>query len=268
MNLIWCLLATGKLAGKTALIGLLFFGMAGRVVADATVSDLLAIRTGERLAHIHYRAIPMRAFEPGEFDGHYSQSLDLPRVESISLRGCGGGRVESVNFEQRKSKLPADPVLVLGDVYLRCTLIKAVAIEPAVVMTDYPRGYFGDYEYAGWLVTDRFEFSDEPTLKRIFQLLVEAVASPDYDAMFEELENDSNGTELKLADYRKQTGFVPEMVFELVGEKTLRMEINLTRGRLLIQTGEKWDGYMLDRWSGADLRALLSAERERQAGNR
>lgn len=162
------------------------------------------------------------------------------------------------------TKLPVDPIFVLGESYLKCQVIKAALLEPTVSVESYPRGYFGEYEHEGLLISDRFEFSDEATLEKLFKLMVEVVKVPADGEMIEEFRDDELEPELKLADYRKNTRFFPEFIFEFAGEKPLRMEINLTRGRLLIQAGEQWDGYEIDNLSAQALRALLMAERGRQ----
>lgn len=267
MNLFQRLAAWAKATGKTALFCLLCMGMAGRVTAaqpDRLISELLARRTQECMAKNISSRMPVQAFGLRVFDVQHGQSKNLHRLDSFYWRTCGFGGDLRFSGELRITKLPVDPILVLGESYLKCQMIKAALFEPAVSVEFYPPGYFGEYEYEGLLISDRLEFSDEATLEKLFRLMAEVVKAPADEEMIEELLDDETEPELKLADYRKNTGFSPEFIFEFTGETPLRMEINLTRGRLLIQAGEQWDGYEIDQQSAVALRTLLWAERERQ----
>lgn len=166
----------------------------------------------------------------------------------------------AVDFDSRR-RLPTDPTSLLSDSYMKCRLIKAALLETRVPILAYPAGYFGDLEYDGLLVSDWFEFSDEAMLKNLFGLLVEVIDGPDYG----ELDFYLDGTlDLKLSDYRKNTGFNPELVFEFIGDTPLRIEVSLTAKRLVIQAGEKWDFYCLDQWSAAALKDILTTEQSRK----
>jgi hypothetical protein len=269
MNPFQGLAAAAKPTARTALFCLLCMGMAGRVTAtqaDRLIAELLAMRTQECMAQKISSGMHPKALDPRVMDGPHGHSSDLRRLNSLYWRTCGFGGVGDLNGEPRTTKLPADPILVLGESYLKCQMIKAALLEPTVSVEFYPPGYFGEYEYEGLLASDRFEFSDEATLEKLFKLLVEVVKVPDNGEMIEDFLYDFEEPELKLADYRKQTGFFPEFIFEFVGEKPLRMEINLTKGRLLIQAGDQWDGYEIDRRSAAALRELLLADRKKVGG--
>jgi hypothetical protein len=116
----------------------------------------------------------------------------------------------------------------------------------------------GEFEYKGILVSDWLEFSDETKLRQLLSLLLEVARDPDeWEMDFEE----DTGVELKVADYRRNTQFTPELVFEFVGDTTIQMEINLTTERVLIQASERWEVYNLDPWSAAALKAMVMEER-------
>jgi len=158
---------------------------------------------------------------------------------------CGGGSIGRFNLEPRATALPTDPTLILADGYRKCRMIRAAMLETSIRVASYPVGYFGDFEYDGLLVSDWFEFSDETVLRQLFGLFVEARKEPDY---------------WEMADYRRNTGFIPDFLFEWVGDTTLRIEINLRAERMLIQTGERWKAYTFDRWSAAALKKLMTGE--------
>lgn len=165
---------------------------------------------------------------------------------------CGwGGRFES---PQRVTRLP-DPVLAMAEAFRGCRAIQAAVLDLRVPVASCPEGFFGDWVHEGVLVVQRLEIADETTIQRVFALLVEAVGPPD-DALEFWIEEPT--LEPAVADYRQETGFVPELAVEFVGVVPLRVEISLTQQRLLVQAGDKWDGYALDRWSAASLKELLS----------
>jgi hypothetical protein len=249
---------------KTVLLGWLVTITAGRAMADepgVSLQEIMAHRTDERVA----RLILPEIASMGVSLRTKAELLSLPLLSRLTERflwhGCGFGGTGSLLAESRPSSLPADPLLVLGEGYLKCRMITAMLFEPTVSVESYPAGYFGEYEYEGLLASDRFEFPDEATLEKLFNLLVEVVKVPGNEEMIEEFFDDEGDPELNLADYRKSTGFFPEFMLEFLGEKPLRVEINLTKGRMLIQAGEKWGGYEIDSRSAAALRALVWAER-------
>jgi len=191
-------------------------------------------------------------------------ALRYPPPESRRTRfgywhTCGWGSV--VYPAPRATKLPVDPVFILADGYRKCRSITASLLEPRVMVGAYPIGYFGDFTYEGVLVSDRLEFSDEPGLQQLFGLMVRLAKEPEdyWDPGFEWKDPD-----LKLTEYRDQTQFTPELVLEFVGETTVRLEINLTTKRLLVQSGERWEMYDLDQKSAAALKEVLTAEQARR----
>ena len=251
---------------KTVLLGWLVTITAGRAMADepgVSLQEIMAHRTDERVA----RLILPEIASMGVSLRTKAELLSLPLLSRLTERflwhGCGFGGTGSLLAELRPSSLPADPLLVLGEGYLKCRMITAMLFEPTVSVEFYPPGYFGEYEYAGLLASDRFEFTEEKTLERIFQLLTEVARPRNLDEYeYREIDDlEFEDADLKLADYRKLVGFVPELLFEFSGEKILRVEINLTSGQLLIQAEEKWDAFEIDRPSAAALRALLWAQR-------
>ena len=176
--------------------------------------------------------------------------------------GCGWGSVESrYNFEPRLTKLPDDPILILAAGYLRCQRIDISVLDPRVPVAFYPSGHFGDYVYENVLITDRLELSDEMMLRQLFFLMVESAAAVDEDWSVWPGEAQ---TEMKVSDFRDETGFVPEMLIELVGETVVRMEMNFTRQQVLIQSGDLWETYTLDPGSAAALKEMVIAEQIKQ----
>jgi len=169
------------------------------------------------------------------------------------FHGCGHS--SSLQVMERKSDLP-DPVSALGAAFLKCRAVKAEALDPRVPVSRYPEGYFGDWVDDGVLVTERVEFTDEERIRQVFALLVEAVGDP--DVTFDD-EIEMSGFQESVANYRQDTGFVPELIFEFAGAVPLRFEINVSQHRLLVQAGDKWGGYTLDRWSATALQELLTA---------
>ncbi len=192
-------------------------------------------------------------------------ALRYPPPESRRTRfhpwsGCGWG--SAVYPAPRMTKLPVNPIFILVAGYRQCRRIVATMIEPRVPVGLYPAGHFGDFIYEGLLVSDRLEFSDEPTLQQVFGLLAETAEEPESDwAWYFEGWDDP---ELKLVEYRNKTRFTPELLLEFVGETTVRIELNLTTRRLLVQTGERWEMYTLDQRSGAALQNLVTAEQTRR----
>jgi hypothetical protein len=202
-------------------------------------------------------AVPARALSPTMVGLRYPPP-DKRKVYYSHWRTCGGGFVGKYNLEPRATALPVDPTLILAEAYRKCRMVKAAMIEASVRVASYPADYFGEFEYDGLLVSDWFEFSDETVLRQLFGLFVEARKEPDYGEMdFDEM----TGLDLKLADYRINTGFIPDLLFEFIGDTTLRVEINLRTERMLILTGERWEAYTFDQWSVAALKQLMEAER-------
>ena len=149
-----------------------------------------------------------------------------------------------MDWPVRESKL-ADPVAALGTAYLKCRAIKVSLLEPLVPVADYPKGYFGDWVEDGVLVRARHEFADEDRMRQLFALLAESVTgSEDEDNLpwlGEAALDESAG------DYRREAGFVSEWSIEFVGEVPLRLEFDLEARRLLVEAGDRWDSYELDR---------------------
>ena len=224
------------------------------VPLEPLIDESITRRIQAHLAHNFASIIPTTAtLLPIAVEPHYPPPPVL-RAKSYYWGGCGGGRATNDNFEPRLSKLPADPTLILADAYLKCRLIKATAFEARVPIALYPDGYFGDLEFEGRLISDRAELSTEAELKRLFELLVRAAKEPDDWEMKFHVEN---GLEPKLSDFRNETCFTPELLFEFVGETVVRIEINLTIERLLIQAGDRWEYYTLDWRSAAVLSKII-----------
>lgn len=162
--------------------------------------------------------------------------------------GCGFGTENRFNFERRPMKLPDDPTLILGAGYLKCERIDISILEPRVHVESYPTGYFGDHVYENVLIEKRVEFSDEAVLRQLFFLMVEAATGVDDNWSF--LLDDMNA-DLNVADFRKATGFIPELLIEFVGETNVRVEMNLNRRRVLILSGDRWEVYELHSKSAA-----------------
>jgi hypothetical protein len=184
----------------------------------------------------------------------------FPRKVSRATRAdwitCGWGLTNPVNFESRVTKLPADPVLVLADGYLKCKSIRSALFDPQVSVAGYPAGHFGDYEYAGLLVPAWIEFFDEANLREIFHTLAGVADGPDSSAFaYYEMED----PQMKLADYRRASGFSPELLVEFVGGTDLRIEVNFTQGRMLIQVDNRWDFYNLNQPQAGFLREIITA---------
>jgi len=176
---------------------------------------------------------------------------------SFLWAGCGWGTPGKFNFEQRQTKLPDDPTLILAAGYQKCERIDISILDSSVPVYAYPAGYFGDYVYESVLIADRMEFSDEDSLRHIFILTVEAAAMVDDIWPFW---LDERPSEVTLVDFRKETGFNPELLIEFVGETNVRIEINLTMQRVLILSGDRWESYALDPGSAAALQNIASAK--------
>ena len=247
-------LVASLLAGTAA--GIAF----GSAQVGPLVGDSVALRIKEYMARSISSAITPKILQHEVTVELRHPPTELRRMNPFYWGGCGGGGIANYDFEPRTTKLPVDPTLVLADAYLKCQMIRAAIFEPQVPVAFYPAGYFGEYEYAGLLVRDWLEFSDETVLGQLFGLLVKVAKEPDDWEMEFVLEN---GSEPKLADYRQNTGFTPELLFEFVGGIPLRVEINLTRDRLLIQAGDRWDCYALDSGSAATLKALALAKQNK-----
>ncbi|HEY4247956.1 MAG TPA: hypothetical protein VGM64_13970 [Lacunisphaera sp.] len=184
----------------------------------------------------------------------------FPRKVSRAARAvwitCGWGVTNPINFESRVTKLPADPVLVLANGYLKCQSIRSALFDPQVSVAGYPAGHFGDDEYAGLLVPAWIEFFDEASLRKIFHTLAGVADGPDSSAFaYYEMED----PQMKLAEYRRASGFSPELLVEFVGGTDLRIEVNFTQGRMLIQVDDRWDFYNLDQHQAGCLREIIAA---------
>jgi len=245
-------------AGVNVLVlGLLLCVIGGNATAahvERSIGEILSARTEESMTRNLATALQAGAIQLRGIEASFFQPAMRHRFDRFYWGGCGGGR--SLVVEPRITKLPSDPMLMLGDGYLKCRMVRAALFEPAISVASYPPGYFGEYVYEGLLVSDWIEFFDETLLRQLFAVLVETPNGPDEEMEYYEWDNEA----LKLAELRKGTGFFPELVIEFIGEAPLAIEINLTRGRMLIQAGDKWDFYSVDRLSAAALRTMLVAE--------
>ncbi|HEY8994158.1 MAG TPA: hypothetical protein VIM71_05835 [Lacunisphaera sp.] len=241
---------------KPGFIGLLFFMVVSSTLSGSVKSqraDILPLKLDLPPVPVAFMPVPCLPL-----------SVTPRRLEPIGAL-CGGTSVSPLFFGcghshdfilvERKSKLQ-NPLAALGAAFSKCHAVTSEVLAPWVPVADYPEGYFGGWIQDGILVTERHEFTDEAAIRRIFTFLAAAIDSQndnsDYD--FEIFEPDPT-----LAEYRRETGFVPELTFRFVGEVTLRAEINQEQGRLLIQAGDQWDVYSLDRWSMVALKELLAA---------
>lgn len=172
------------------------------------------------------------------------------------MLGRGFHRLPKEKDSGRESTLP-DPVAAIAAAYLQSRSVRAALLDPDFPVADYREGYFGSWVQDGLLVKERAEFTDEATIRRVFTLLVEAIGEPDdlVDWWVKE-----PGARFTLNDFRRNLGFVPDLVFEFVGGGPLRVEFNLRQERLLIQAGDRWEVHALDRWSAAALTGLLMAQ--------
>jgi hypothetical protein len=171
--------------------------------------------------------------------------------------GCmlgGGFRIPGIPDARRETML-TDAVAAIGAAYLKSRSVKVALLDPGVHVDTYPEGRFGNWVQNGVLVTERREFTDEPEIRQVFVLLVEALGERELDLFL----GDGSNSSLSVSDYRRDTGFVAEVSVEFVGEAPLRVELNLQQERLLIEAGGRWEVYALDQWSGAALRRLLAA---------
>lgn len=181
--------------------------------------------------------------------------------QSRSFMMCGGSFMLPIN-PRPESMLP-DPIAAMGAAYLKCRLIKAAMLDPEVPVEFYPAGHFGRWVQDGVLVTDRIVVTDETELRRLFTLLIETMGEP--DDLFDECWPEDPGSWASVGDFRRQAKFAPEMIFEFVGESPLRIEICLWQKRVLMQMGERWEIYALDRWSAGALRDFLKAKSRQEA---
>ncbi|MEO6992868.1 MAG: hypothetical protein ABI273_04500 [Lacunisphaera sp.] len=217
--------------------------------------DVVAPGIHNYLSHVHFPAIePHFHLLPVSIEPHFSRK-DFPPARAM-WSTCGWGVAYPTNFAPRITKLPADPVLVLANGYLKCKSIRSALFEPQVSVADYPAGHFGDYEYAGLLVPAWIEFSDETSLRKIFHTLTSLADGPD-DIWYDYYEADDSP--VKLADYRQTTTFTPELLIEFVGGTNLRVELNFTQGRMLIQVDDRWDSYHLNQHQAGLLRKIIAA---------
>jgi hypothetical protein len=183
-----------------------------------------------------------------------SVSVEPHRPPPVAMV-CGGGRwfgrcgcfSSGFVFPRRESQL-VDPAGAMGAAYLQCRAIQAEVFAPLVRVEFYPDGYFGDWVQQGTLVSKRWRLTDESRIRWLFLLLVESVGAPDeVEAIWlEDLSPASTS-----ADYKRDTGFLPDYGFEFVGVIPLRVELSLSKRRLLVQQGEKWASFGLDPWCAA-----------------
>lgn len=143
------------------------------------------------------------------------------------------------------ARLP-DPVVALGAAFREGRAIKVSILERRVLATDYPEGYFGHWIHEGILVSDRVEITDGPEARLVFALLAETVGEIDEEEYFW-FEEAVAG--MSAADYRRATGFVPDLVVDFAGAPRVRVEINLSLRRALIEVGHDWEVFVTDRWA-------------------
>ena len=153
------------------------------------------------------------------------------------------------------TQLP-DPVATIGAAYLQSRVVKAVLLDPDVVVDSYPEGFFGSWVRDGILITHRREMTDEVATQQVFALLAEAIAGPDPEIEYWFTDSTAKTSQ---AAYLRSTGFVPEIIIEFAGETPLRVDLNTRQGRILVRAGDCWGFFALDQWSGAALKALLTA---------
>ena len=227
------------------------------VQSPLTWTDAFAPVIHNSLLQVHFPVIePKIHLLPVSIEPRFpARDLRAARAEWIT---CGWGLTNPVTFESRVTKLPSDPVLVLANGYLKCKSIRSALFDPQVSVAGYPTGHFGDYEYAGLLVPAWIEFSDETVLREIFRTLACLADGPD-DLEFAIYEMED--PELKLSDYRRATGFIPELLIEFVGGMDLRIELNFTQGRMLIQANTRWDFYNLNQHQAALLRTTVATRK-------
>ena len=186
------------------------------------------------------------------------QLRSLPRVGLWCPcdSGFGGGYLRDVvvvpDLQPFRLK---DPVGEIGAAYLQSRSVKAVLLDPEFRVSDYPEGHFGSWVQDGLLVKERVEFTDEANLRHVFALLVESIGEPD-DEPFDWW-REAPGPKMSAADFRRRSGFVPELSFEFVGAVPLRIELNATQRRMLIQAGDRWGIHALDRWAAVALKDLM-----------
>ncbi len=169
---------------------------------------------------------------------------------------CGGGFSNRFVFEQRATKLPDDPTLILASGYRSCQRMDIFILEPRVPVAFYPTGYFGDYVYENILVKDRMELFDETLLRQLFLLIAEgAIAVNDLEAYwFDEPQL------VQVTDFRKESHFIPELVIEMVSPDEVRIELDFTHEKILIQKADRWESYLLDPGAAAAIRKIVADE--------
>lgn len=168
---------------------------------------------------------------------------------------CGGWGSSYVDVLPRESKL-ADPVRAMGAAYRQCRAIAVGMLEPGVRVAEYPEGYFGDLVSEGVLRVTRFDVSDEAELGRLFALLVGSLGEPDEPYLWPD--GPMGGT--SLGEIRQESGFVPDLTFEFVGELPVRVEVSKAQQRVLVLAGGKWDVYQTNSWAVGAFEQFLTPE--------
>lgn len=138
-----------------------------------------------------------------------------------------------------------DPVPVIAAAYWGCWTMMAEIFEPRVQVEHYPEGYFGDLASEGMLCVEQREIASEAERATLFALLVQAVELREDETEFAWPDAATGGTTAR--DIRWEAGLVPEAALEFVGTKSLRVELSLKQGRMLVLAGGKWSVYRLDR---------------------
>ena len=227
------------------------------IQSPPTPTDAFARDAHNYRSQVHFPAIePHLHLLPVSIEPHFSRKVS--RAARADWITCGWGVANPPDFVPRITKLPADPVLVLANGYLKCKSIRSALFDPQVSVADYPAGHFGDYEYAGLLVPAWIEFSDETSLRAIFHTLASLADGPDdFRFAYYEMED----PQMKLADFRHTSGFTSELLLEFVGGTNLRIELNFTQGRMLIQVDNRWDFYHLNQHQAGLLREIVAARK-------
>ena len=135
-------------------------------------------------------------------------------------------------------------------------MIKASLLDRRVLATHYPEGHFGEWIHEGVLVTNRIKIADQTRMGLVFSLLAEAIDGSDY--LSEEVWLESGQPDISVGDYRRSSGFVPDLVVDMAGDSSVRVEIDLIQERILVQSGADWESYVMDRLSAAALKELLA----------
>jgi hypothetical protein len=178
-----------------------------------------------------------------------------PLVHGPFICGCRG--FSGFRWAPRPPRLP-DPVAALGESFRNSRAIKAVVLDQRVLAADYPDGYFGDWTQDGMLVTARIDIAGETSMQLLFRLLTEAIGEA--DSLSEEEWAEPGEPDPSVNEYRRTSGFSPGLSLEFPGEPCARVDIALTQQRLLLQVGDRWESYALDRWSAEAIEAFLSAQ--------